>query len=159
MALFRVLQFLQRRVLPSKRWGVLNSNYWCPPSTALEASGSLFPPAHVVGRESSLSSSPTWLRPLVPSPLFWFCSEAKFCSSVYRRSVDKIMTVSSVGQARLNGGEGGEKNKGCACGGGGAGGSTDFSPDLCFLPTQFTREQQACHPQGAEEMRHWKGKV
>lgn len=28
-----------------------------------------------------------------------------------------------------------------------------------FPPTQFTQEQQACHPQGAEEMRHWKGKV
>lgn len=69
------------------------------------------------------------------------------------------MTVGSGGQARLNGGEGREENKGCACGGGGAGGSTDFLTDPCFPPTQFTGEQQACHPQGAEEMRHWKGKV
>lgn len=28
-----------------------------------------------------------------------------------------------------------------------------------FPPIQFTQEQQVCHPQGAEEMRHWKGKV
>lgn len=105
-----------------------------PLQAALEASGSLFPPARG-GEESSPSSSPTGLRPLVPSPLSWFCSEATFCSSVYRRSVDIIMTVGSVGQARLNGGESGEKNnKGCACGGGRAGGSTDFLPDPCFPP-------------------------
>lgn len=74
----------KRDVLPSKRWGVLNSSCRCPPpiplQAVLEASGSLFPPTRG-GGGSSLILPPAWLSLLVPSPLSWFCSEAKFCSS------------------------------------------------------------------------------